>query len=112
VLVCSGRIAHDLLTRRDEAGARVAIVRVEQLAPWPTAQLAEVLKRYPGAAEITWVQEEPENMGPWSHVRDRIPTTDGMSLRLVSRPASASPASGSPRVHEREQSVLLDTAFS
>ena len=114
VLVCTGKIAHELMDERDTQHAPVAVVRVEQLYPWPGSQVARVLDAYPNAGEVWWVQEEPENMGAWTFVRDRIESAlrDGVELRHVARPPSASPASGSTKVHEREQRDVITTALA
>ncbi|MCZ7525006.1 MAG: multifunctional oxoglutarate decarboxylase/oxoglutarate dehydrogenase thiamine pyrophosphate-binding subunit/dihydrolipoyllysine-residue succinyltransferase subunit [Acidimicrobiia bacterium] len=115
VLVCAGKVAHELMDRRDELDATVAVVRVEQLAPWPETELAEVLASYPGEREVRWVQEEPANMGAWDFVRPRLGRLlgepAGREVPCVSRPASPSPATGSHTVHEREQEALLAAAF-
>ncbi|HEX9467895.1 MAG TPA: multifunctional oxoglutarate decarboxylase/oxoglutarate dehydrogenase thiamine pyrophosphate-binding subunit/dihydrolipoyllysine-residue succinyltransferase subunit [Acidimicrobiia bacterium] len=114
VLVCTGKIAHELMTERDSLGAPAAIVRVEQLFPWPALELRAVLDRYSGAHEVWWVQEEPGNMGAWSFVSDRLRRilTGRTDLQLLCRTASASPASGSSKVHDREQRDLIAAAFS
>ncbi|MBW3643597.1 MAG: multifunctional oxoglutarate decarboxylase/oxoglutarate dehydrogenase thiamine pyrophosphate-binding subunit/dihydrolipoyllysine-residue succinyltransferase subunit, partial [Actinobacteria bacterium] len=72
VILCSGKVAYDALLRRDQSRAAVAVVRVEQLYPWPAAKLAEVLGRYTHADSVYWLQEEPENMGPWPFVHGRL----------------------------------------
>ena len=90
----------------------VAIVRVEQLYPFPADQLREVLDSYPNADELYWVQEEPENMGAWRLVQLNAQRRLGVSLRSVAREESASPATGSLRIHQREQAALLDAAFA
>jgi 2-oxoglutarate dehydrogenase complex dehydrogenase (E1) component-like enzyme len=114
VVVCTGKIAHELMDERDARHAPVAIVRVEQLYPWPEARLAEMLGGYPNAHEVWWVQEEPENMGAWAFVRDRIGALlpDDAELRPIARAASASPASGSTKVHDREQRDVLTAALA
>jgi 2-oxoglutarate dehydrogenase complex dehydrogenase (E1) component-like enzyme len=99
---------------RDERSAPVAVVRVEQLYPWPETELATVLGRYDQAGEVWWVQEEPGNMGAWNFAHGkllRLTRSRGSELRHVARRASASPASGSIRVHEREQAELIDAAL-
>jgi 2-oxoglutarate dehydrogenase E1 component len=110
VLLCSGKVYYDLLAGR-EAKKRddVAIVRIEQLYPLTNAALAEAVKPYPGA-EIVWVQEEPFNMGAWYHFNARWPAELG-KLGCVSRPESASPATGSEKSHKYEQQLLVDQAF-
>jgi 2-oxoglutarate dehydrogenase E1 component len=114
VLLCSGKLGHELIARRDELGAPVAVVRIEQLYPWPEEQLLEILDRYPSAREVWWVQEEPANMGAWSFVHARLHRIlrDRADLRHIARPTSPSPASGSLTVHEREQEQLLAGAFA
>jgi 2-oxoglutarate dehydrogenase E1 component len=110
VLLCTGRIAVDLLARRRELGTKaVAVVRLEQLYPFPHAQLDAVLDRYPGA-EVYWVQEEPENLGAWAFVFTKL-QHHHKELNLVSRPESGSPATGSKTIHGQEQDELLEEAF-
>jgi 2-oxoglutarate dehydrogenase E1 component len=114
VVLCSGKVAYDAMKARDEAEAPVAIVRVEQLYPWPEQQIADVLARYEGASEVYWLQEEPENMGPWPFVHSRLHRLlrDDFTLRHVSRVESASPATGSATVHQQEQAELLDKTLA
>jgi 2-oxoglutarate dehydrogenase complex dehydrogenase (E1) component-like enzyme len=113
VLVCTGKVAHELMDKRDELGAPAAVVRVEQLYPWPANELHASLASYPNATEVWWVQEEPANMGAWGFVGWRlVALLDGRDLRPVTRDSSASPATGSQTVHEREQQQLLATAFA
>jgi multifunctional 2-oxoglutarate metabolism enzyme len=116
LLLCSGKVAYDLMAARDEQGLDVAVVRVEQLYPYPDAQLDQLLRSYPAATDVCWVQEEPENMGPWPFVGGRLRDLlerlgDGRSLRLASRVPSASPAAGQHVVHEQELEQLLADAF-
>jgi multifunctional 2-oxoglutarate metabolism enzyme len=114
VLLSSGKIAYQLMDARDERKAPAAVVRLEQLYPFPDEQLAKVLSNYPNASEVCWVQEEPENMGAWWFVfrflEGRLPR--GLKLNHVARPESASPATGSATVHEQEQKELLEEAFA
>jgi 2-oxoglutarate dehydrogenase E1 component len=114
IIVCTGKVAHELMDERDAQKQPVAVVRVEQLYPWPEANLRAALARYPKAREIVWVQEEPANMGAWGFVRDRIAALldDDVAFRHIGRPASASPASGSAKVHDQEQRDLLRAAIS
>jgi 2-oxoglutarate decarboxylase len=114
VVIGSGKFALDLMAARAEKGQRdVAIVRVEQLYPWPEARLTEAIARYPQASEVFWAQEEPDNMGAWSFVRERLANLLGSdySLGHVARPASASPATGSYAMHELEQADLVERAL-
>jgi len=114
VLLCAGKLGHELIGRRDELGAAAAVVRVEQLYPWPETDLLAEIARYPDAREVWWVQEEPENMGAWSFVHGKLHRVlrDRAELCHVARDASASPASGSATVHDREQDELLTAAFA
>ncbi|HZM54974.1 MAG TPA: thiamine pyrophosphate-dependent enzyme, partial [Acidimicrobiales bacterium] len=112
MVLCAGKVAYDAMERRDglgEAGAGVVVVRVEQLYPWPKANLQDILDRYPNAGEVVWLQEEPENMGAWNFVHSRLHRLlrDTHTLRHVSRAESASPASGSAALHRLEQDDLL-----
>jgi 2-oxoglutarate dehydrogenase E1 component len=113
VVLCSGKVAYDLIARRDERSHAAAIVRIEQLYPFPYQQASQVLARYPNATEVVWVQEEPDNMGPRSFVAERLwpLVPEGIKYRQVSRTGSGSPATGSHAIHVQEQSQLLDQAF-
>ena len=112
-MLASGKVAYDLIKRRDEAQIPAAVVRVEQLYPWPAAQITALLGRYENADSLVWVQEEPENMGPWPFVHGRLLELlpDRMKLHHSSRGESGSPATGSARVHQQEQEELVDRAF-
>jgi 2-oxoglutarate dehydrogenase complex dehydrogenase (E1) component-like enzyme len=112
VLLCAGKLAHELMDARDEAGKPAAVVRVEQLYPWPEPELLATLDRYPNATQMWWVQEEPANMGAWRYARGKLfRITGSRALDHVARHVSASPASGSARVHEREQQALIAAAL-
>jgi 2-oxoglutarate dehydrogenase E1 component len=112
VIFCSGKIYYDLRAAREKSGARVAIVRLEQLAPFPAAELRAALDGLPGATDLVWVQEEPRNMGAWTHVSDRFADVrDARMLRYVGRPPSASPATGSAEVFREEQGRLVAEAL-
>jgi 2-oxoglutarate dehydrogenase E1 component len=113
VVLASGKIAHEALAKRDEIAAHhVAVVRVEQLYPWPTAEIERVLASYPNLAEVLWLQEEPENMGSWPFVHLRMHHEfRGLSVSHVARAESASPATGSSLVHAAEQADLLARAL-
>jgi 2-oxoglutarate dehydrogenase complex dehydrogenase (E1) component-like enzyme len=102
-----------LTSQRAEREAAAAVVRVEQLYPWPSEQIRDVLERYPSADEVYWVQDEPENMGPWPFAHERLHKLlrDRWTLRHRSRFQSASPASGSHVVHEQEAEQLMQEAF-
>jgi 2-oxoglutarate dehydrogenase E1 component len=110
IVFCTGKFALELIARRDELGAPVEIVRIEQLYPWPAAGLAAVLARAP-AAEVVWAQEEPGNMGARYFARRRIEElAGGRPVGVVARTESPSPASGSATVHDAEQRALLEEA--
>ena len=116
VLLASGKVAHELLQERDRRDVPVAVVRVEQLYPFPDEQLAALLSSYPDARDICWVQEEPANMGGWGFVQGRLRAVldqlgEGRTLRRASRAPSASPAAGQHVVHEQEQAQLLEDAL-
>ena len=112
VLVCSGKVYYDLAKAREELGTQaVAIVRLEQLYPWPEAQLAAVLGRYRRAREWVWVQEESLNMGGWAFMEPRLRAL-GRPPKYVGRDASASPATGSLTVHKREQKEIVEAAVA
>jgi multifunctional 2-oxoglutarate metabolism enzyme len=113
VLLCTGKLGHELMDKRDELGAAAAVVRVEQLYPWPEDEIVAAVSSYPNTREVWWVQEEPSNMGAWNFVHARLARAlrDRAELRHVAREASASPATGSQTIHEREQQQLLAAAF-
>ncbi|MFB9382374.1 multifunctional oxoglutarate decarboxylase/oxoglutarate dehydrogenase thiamine pyrophosphate-binding subunit/dihydrolipoyllysine-residue succinyltransferase subunit [Pseudonocardia petroleophila] len=114
VLLCSGKIYWELAAQREKRGVDgVAIVRIEQLYPVADRQLAAVLERYPNAEDVRWVQEEPANQGAWPFLGlvlpEKLPRLVG--IRRVSRRRMAAPAAGSSKVHEVEQSALIDEAY-
>jgi 2-oxoglutarate dehydrogenase E1 component len=113
IVLAAGKVGHDALAARDTAGAPVAVVRVDQLYPWPFEQLDEIVAGYPGATDLVWLQEEPANMGAWSFVKGRLYERfdDTHSIHRVSRPESGSPATGSHAVHAQEQAQLLAAAL-
>lgn len=114
VVLCSGKVGYDLMAERDSREAPVAIVRVEQIYPWPGEQISDILATYPNATDIIWTQEEPQNMGPWGFVDGRLwnlinDLGDERKLRCVSRIPSASPAAGQAVVHTQElQKIFAD----
>ncbi|MXW61036.1 MAG: multifunctional oxoglutarate decarboxylase/oxoglutarate dehydrogenase thiamine pyrophosphate-binding subunit/dihydrolipoyllysine-residue succinyltransferase subunit, partial [Acidimicrobiaceae bacterium] len=114
VILASGKVAFDAMAQRDRMGAPVAIVRVEQLYPWPYDAIAAQLASYGAASELVWLQEEPENMGPWNAIKGRLYEAheNTHSIRRVSRFESGSPACGSAKVHAQEHAELLRTALS
>ena len=113
VLVCSGKVYYDLAAWREKHQVRdTAILRLEQLHPFPGDSLREALAAYP-SAEVRWVQEEPENMGAWTYVAFRLPAllAGRPPLTVRARPASASPAVGSHKSHEDQQQAVIQAAF-
>jgi 2-oxoglutarate dehydrogenase E1 component len=116
VVLCTGKVYYDLLAERETRGIKdVAIVRVEELYPFPAKPLAEQFKRYP-KAEVVWCQEEPANMGAWFFVDRRIEgvlNDCGRKERpiYVGRPDAASPATGYLKRHNKEQAELVDKAL-
>jgi 2-oxoglutarate dehydrogenase E1 component len=115
ILFCSGKVFYDLLAGREARGnSDVAIVRVEQMYPFPSAQIESVLSRYPSNAEVYWVQEEPRNMGPWRFMHECLQPmldTTKRTLWFAGRPEGASPSAGSSKRHEQEQADLVSDAF-
>jgi 2-oxoglutarate dehydrogenase E1 component len=116
VILSSGKVAYDVLHERDSRDVPAAVVRVEQLYPFPHEQISEVLRRYPNAQDVCWVQEEPQNMGPWSFVDGRLwnlleELDDGRRLRRATRVPSASPAAGQHVVHDQEHEQLMEDAL-
>ena len=112
ILLCTGKIAHELRAERDQRKAAVAVVRLEEVHPFPVEDLDAALARYPAGVELVWVQEEPENMGAWPFVRGEVTDKLRRSVRVAARERSASPATGSASVHEVEQRQILDRAFA
>ena len=114
LILCTGKVAIDLLDHSSENRSTVAIVRMEQLYPFPGVEVEAVLERYAGAAEVVWLQEEPANMGAWVYVypylhdllQHRLP------LRYAGRPARSSPAEGSSAWHAVNQKALIEEAFA
>ena len=114
VRLVSGRFYYTLLEAREARGATdVALVRLEQLYPFPAAELAAALARYPQARDVQWVQEEPENMGAWRHLRQRLEAAlpAGATLTLTARPDSSSTATGFYALHQQQEEALLARAF-
>jgi 2-oxoglutarate dehydrogenase E1 component len=114
ILLCSGKVYYDLAAeRRRRKLDDIAIVRLEQLYPLSDA-LSRALAPYREGTPVMWVQEEPRNMGPWYFLNARRAEMFGARhpLALVSRPESASPATGSSAAHQLEQKMLIDQAFA
>lgn len=114
VILCAGKVYYDLITARAEANiANVAIIRIEQLYPFPNEELIAALSAYKNVKDIVWCQEEPHNQGAWMCIRDEIDAClqDQQKLTYVGRSASASPATGFAKVHAVEQADLMNRAL-
>ncbi|MEY2411649.1 MAG: 2-oxoglutarate dehydrogenase component, partial [Acidobacteriaceae bacterium] len=114
VLICSGKIGHELyLERKKRKNTATAILFLEQMYPFPEAQLISAIGQHSSAVDIVWVQEEPANMGALWYVLPRLRRIAGERPVLsIKRSASASPATGSAKAHEMEQKTLLTLAFT
>ena len=109
VILCSGKVYYDLLERKEKDKRKdVALIRIEQLQPFPANQVNKILDKYKNA-DYFWLQEEPENMGYWNFVQRVYKEKD---LTLISRKASASPATGYAKVHAQEQEEIINKAFA
>ncbi len=117
VIACNGKVFYDLVEERakrfEGREHEVAVVRVEQLYPWPEAELSQILGRYSSATRRIWCQEEPRNMGAWTFIRDRLQSIigDGNKLEYAGRVEAASPAAGSPRIHRAQLEMFLEQAL-
>jgi 2-oxoglutarate dehydrogenase E1 component len=113
MVLCSGKVAIDLLTSdRRTASKDVAIVRVEQLYPFPEVALGEALSAYSSVNDVVWLQEEPENMGAWEFMRPMLEELIGdRPLRYIGRARSGSPSEGSAAWHQMNQRALIEQAF-
>lgn len=110
-LFCSGKLYYELYQRRrDLKKSDIALIRLEQLYPYPEEQLAGVVKQYRRCKQWCWVQEEPANMGAWSFVRPRLEAAVGGEVRYIGRDAAASPATGYPHIYRRDQAAIVSTA--
>jgi 2-oxoglutarate dehydrogenase E1 component len=114
VIVCSGKVYYDLVRKREERGAEdVAILRIEQLYPFPHKVFSAEMRKYPNAVDIVWCQDEPQNQGAWFFVQHYIHENmlEGQKLGYSGRTASASPAVGYSHLHQEQQKALVDGAF-
>ena len=112
VLLCSGKIYYDLAARREQVSAAdTAIARVERLYPLPVSELAAELARYPGLESVTWVQEEPANMGGWPTMALKLPRVLGRQVDVLSLPASSAPAAGSAKKHATTHREIIEKAI-
>jgi 2-oxoglutarate dehydrogenase E1 component len=106
LVFCTGKIYYELAARR---APFVAIVRVEELYPWPGAEIAQIVDLYPAIEEVVWAQEEPKNQGAWSYAAPRLRMSTGNALltRYIGRPDRSSPAEGYAEVHKKEQERII-----
>jgi 2-oxoglutarate dehydrogenase E1 component len=118
VVFCSGKVYYDLLEARraakdSPAATQVALVRIEQLYPFPANEYAAILARYPNAKEVVWCQEEPQNQGAWYQIRHQLqrPLPDGQQVYYAGRPHAAAPAPGIFQLHVQQQQALVETAL-
>jgi 2-oxoglutarate dehydrogenase E1 component len=118
LILCSGKVYYDLVAEREERfgerASEIAIVRLEELYPWPEDLLTDLLVQYSAAGDIVWCQEEPQNMGPWTFVWPRLQSLLGgaRQLRYAGRAEAASPATGSPRIHKAQLAAFLEEALA
>jgi len=108
-----GKIYYDLAAKKKELkNTDVALIRIEQMYPFPKKQFTAIIEKYKSAKELLWVQEEPSNMGAWGFLLRTIsPDLKGKELTCIARPESASPATGSKKVHEQQQKEILEKVF-
>jgi 2-oxoglutarate dehydrogenase E1 component len=115
LILCSGKVYVDLAgSEHREEHPEIALVRVEQLYPFPDEEVAEILERYPNLEEVIWLQEEPENMGAWEYVQPRLLELigDRWPLHYVGRPRRSSPAEGSSAWHMINQTAIIEQAYA
>ena len=112
IIFCTGKIFYDLIEAKQKSAADgIAIIRIEQLYPFPALQLLAIIEKYKGATEFIWAQEEPENMGAWVHVMRMFTKYDKLNtlqLKYVGRGENASPATGFSKVHAEQQQLIID----
>ncbi len=114
VVFCSGKVYYDLHEARDVHDVEnVALIRIEQLYPFPIEEYAQVLQRYSKANDVVWCQEEPQNQGAWYQIRHRLqePLIDDRTLYYAGRPSAAAPASGIFKLHLQQQQALVEAAL-
>ncbi len=111
LVFCTGKLYYDLHARRQP---HLALVRVEELYPWPHEEVARIVDLYPAATEVVWAQEEPKNMGAWTYVspRLRVSTGNAMIVRYIGRPERASPAEGYASAHKAEQDRIIEEVIA
>ena len=118
LVLCGGKVYYDLLEkRREQELNNTAIVRIEQLYPYPEQRIAEVLAQYPNVKDIVWTQEEPKNQGAWLFIAPRLyddvmKSAKPVRISYAGREASAAPACGSPYLHAKQQAQLVNDALA
>ena len=115
LFLCSGKVYYDIdKERADKKSKKAALVRVEQLYPWPKAQIASFINAAPKLKNLVWVQEEPQNMGAWHYTLPQLMTLVNelgikkVQPKYIGRTFRASPAVGSPKIHQKEQSEIVN----
>ncbi len=115
IVFCTGKIYYDLIDKRKrDGGTGVALVRVEELYPWPHDEVARIVDSYPAIEDVVWAQEEPKNMGAWTFVwpRLRVSTGNAITVRYIGRAERASPAEGYAEPHKTEQERIVSEVFT
>ena len=115
LVLCSGKLYYDIVGHEERAAATaVAVARIEQLYPFPVEAAALLCSSYPNLQELLWVQEEPQNMGPWRSIRHRLEgaAPDGVPVSFVGRPWRASPSEGYPTAHVLQQDRIAREALT
>ena len=115
IIFCSGKVYYDLIESRQVHNVtNAAIVRIEQLYPFPISEFAATISDYPNAVDIVWCQEEPQNQGAWYQIRHRLqePLRDDQQLYYAGRPGAAAPASGVFKLHLQQQQALVEAALN
>ena len=109
VVFSTGKIYYDLLTKKEDYNAKdIALIRIEQLHPWPEKQIQKIIEKYPNTKRWIWAQEEPENMGSWRYVNEKFNMNN---LQVVARQASGSPAVGLNKLHLLGQEEIIGKIF-
>ena len=113
LVLCTAKLYYDLLEAKAD-NAAIALVRVDELYPWPGADIAALVDRYPNLEDVVWAQEEPKNMGAWTFVAPqlRVATGNMLTIRYIGRPERASPAEGYSEAHKIEQKRIVGDVFA
>ncbi len=111
VVLCSGKVFYDVERQREDLATEVALLRIEELYPFPADEILAAVAPYGGVDEVTWLQEEPENMGAWPYMRNRLQGALDRPVSVIARSESASPATGSNKLHLAEQQDLVNRAL-